>query len=74
MVQYKKTTMNMIDEATFVGSYSRLLNSGIEVDYEFILILKKPGKPTGIFNEIMGRLVLTEKKWGDTSGLLVFRK
>lgn len=66
--------MNMINEVTFVGSYSCLLNSMIEIDYEFILVLKKPGKPTGIFNEIRERLVLTEKKWGDTSGLLVFRR
>jgi len=40
----KKTTMNTTGGANIMGSYPYPPNGLIEIDYEFILIFKKPGK------------------------------
>ncbi|HOI25576.1 MAG TPA: DNA methyltransferase [Caldisericia bacterium] len=43
IIWQKKTTMNTTGGATVMGSYPYPPNGIIEIDYEFILIFKKPG-------------------------------
>jgi len=44
IIWQKKTTMNTTGGANIMGSYPYPPNGLIEIDYEFILIFKKPGK------------------------------
>lgn len=64
IIWQKKTTMNTTGGANVMGSYPYPPNGMVEIDYEFILIFKKPGKsekiPIGIKNE--SKLSLQEWK------------
>ena len=40
----EKTTMNTTGGANVMGSYPYPPNGMVEIDYEYILIFKKPGK------------------------------
>lgn len=44
IIWQKKTTMNTTGGAAVMGSYPYPPNGLVEIDYEFILIFKKPGK------------------------------
>ncbi|MCK5773248.1 MAG: site-specific DNA-methyltransferase [Thermoplasmata archaeon] len=44
IIWQKRTTMNTSGGATIMGSYPHPPNGIIEIDYEYILIFKKPGK------------------------------
>lgn len=63
IVWQKKTTMNTTGGANLMGSYPYPPNGMIEIDYEFILIFKKPGNITKIPVEIKKSSILTKEEW-----------
>lgn len=63
IVWQKKTTMNTTGGANLMGSYPYPPNGMIEIDYEFILIFKKPGNISRIPVEIKSSSVLTKEEW-----------
>jgi len=63
IIWQKKTTMNTTGGANVMGSYPYPPNGMIEIDYEFILIFKKPGKSEKIPKEIKERSTLTKEEW-----------
>jgi len=63
VIWQKKTTMNPTGGATVMGSYPYPPNGMIEVDYEFILIFKKPGKSEKVAKEIKEKSKLSKEEW-----------
>lgn len=63
IIWQKKTTMNTTGGANVMGSYPFPPNGMIEIDYEFILIFKKPGSRTPPPKEIKERSKLTKEEW-----------
>ncbi|MFC1563966.1 DNA methyltransferase [candidate division KSB1 bacterium] len=63
IIWQKKTTMNTTGGATVMGSYPFPRNGIIEIDYEFILILKKQGKSPVISKEIKEESKISKEKW-----------
>lgn len=59
----KKTTMNTTGGATVMGSYPYPRNGIVEIDYEFILIFKKPGNPPKVSKEIKEQSIIPKEKW-----------
>jgi len=63
VIWQKKTTMNTTGGANVMGTYPYPANGMIEIDYEFILIFKKPGKSEKIPKEIKDKSRLTKEEW-----------
>lgn len=63
IIWQKKTTMNTTGGANVMGSYPYPPNGMVEMDYEFILIFKKPGKSPKVPKEIKERSKLTREEW-----------
>jgi hypothetical protein len=63
IIWQKKTTMNTTGGATVMGSYPYPPNGMIEIDYEFILIFKKPGKSENVPKEVREKSRLTKEEW-----------
>ena len=63
IIWQKKTTMNTTGGATVMGSYPYPPNGMIEIDYEFILIFKKPGDNGKIAQDIKEKSVITKEEW-----------
>lgn len=63
IIWQKKTTMNTTGGATVMGSYPYPPNGMIEIDYEFILIFKKPGNGEQVSREIKEQSALTKEEW-----------
>jgi len=63
IIWQKKTTMNTTGGANVMGSYPYPPNGMIEIDYEFILIFKKPGKSLKISKEIKEMSKLAKEEW-----------
>jgi len=63
IIWQKKTTMNTTGGANVMGSYPYPPNGMIEIDYEFILIFKKPGKGKQVSKEIKEKSRLTKEEW-----------
>ncbi len=63
IVWQKKTTMNTTGGASIMGSYPYPRNGIIEIDYEFILIFKRPGKPPVVSKEVKEKSKLSKEKW-----------
>jgi len=63
IIWQKKTTMNTTGGANVMGSYPYPPNGMIEIDYEFILIFKKPGKSPKVPKEIKESSKLTKEEW-----------
>lgn len=59
----KKTTMNTTGGAIVMGSYPYPPNGMIEIDYEFILVFKKPGTIEKVPKEIKEISKLTKEEW-----------
>lgn len=59
----KKTTMNTTGGATVMGSYPYPRNGIVEIDYEFILIFKKPGNAPKVSKEIKQQSIIPKDKW-----------
>jgi DNA modification methylase len=63
IIWQKKTTMNTTGGANVMGSYPYPPNGLIEIDYEFILIFKKPGRKFISSEEIKEKSKLTKEEW-----------
>jgi modification methylase len=63
IIWQKKTTMNTTGGATVMGSYPYPPNGLVEIDYEFILIFKKPGKGDKVPKEIKEASKLSQEEW-----------
>lgn len=63
IIWQKKTTMNTTGGATVMGSYPFPRNGIIEIDYEFILIFKKPGKAPKVNKETKQQSIISKEKW-----------
>jgi DNA modification methylase len=63
IIWQKKTTMNTTGGAPIMGSYPYPPNGLVEIDYEFILILKKPGPAKKVAKEIKQASKLTKEEW-----------
>ena len=63
IIWQKKTTMNTTGGANVMGSYPYPPNGMVEIDYEHILIFKKPGKSKKIPGDIKEKSKLTKEEW-----------
>lgn len=63
IIWQKRTTMNTTGGATVMGSYPYPRNGIVEIDYEFILILKKPGTPPKVSKAIKEQSQISKEKW-----------
>jgi len=63
IIWQKRTTMNTTGGASVMGSYPFPRNGIVEIDYEFILIFKKPGKSHKVTKEIKEASKLTKDEW-----------
>ncbi|MFH1070043.1 MAG: site-specific DNA-methyltransferase [Candidatus Glassbacteria bacterium] len=63
IIWQKKTTMNTTGGANVMGSYPYPPNGMIEIDYEFVLIFKKPGQPEIISRNVKDMSKLTKEEW-----------
>ena len=63
IIWQKKTTMNTTGGANVMGSYPYPPNGMVEIDYEHILIFKKPGKSKKFPKEIKEKSKLTKEEW-----------
>ncbi len=63
IIWQKKTTMNTTGGATVMGSYPYPPNGIVEIDYEFILVFKKPGKAEKVPKGIKEKSKLTKEEW-----------
>ncbi|MBI4210738.1 MAG: site-specific DNA-methyltransferase [Candidatus Diapherotrites archaeon] len=62
IIWQKKTTMNTTGGAAVMGSYPYPPNGLIEIDYEFILLFKKPGKRE-VSKEIKEKSKMSKEEW-----------
>jgi DNA modification methylase len=63
IVWQKRTTMNTSGGAVIMGSFPFPPNGIVELDYEHILIFKKPGKSRTVAREIKEASRLTTEEW-----------
>jgi len=63
IIWQKVTTCHPTGGATVMGSYPYPRNGIIKLDYEFILIFKKYGKPPKVSKEIKEKSKLTDEEW-----------
>lgn len=63
IIWQKATTMNTTGGATIMGSFPYPRNGIIKLDYEFILIFKKPGIAPKVADEIKEKSKLTKEEW-----------
>jgi site-specific DNA-methyltransferase (adenine-specific) len=65
IIWQKVTTTNTTGGATIMGSFPYPRNGIIKIDYEFILIFKKGGKPKKIDSERKKMSKLTKEEWNE---------
>uniref|UniRef100_A0A7V4G7E3 Methyltransferase n=1 Tax=Desulfobacca acetoxidans TaxID=60893 RepID=A0A7V4G7E3_9BACT len=63
IIWQKKTTMNTTGGAPLMGSYPYPPNGLVEIDYEYIVILKKPGPGKKVPTEVKAASRLTKEEW-----------
>lgn len=63
IIWQKRTNKNTSGGASVMGSYPYPPNGMIEIDYEFILLFKKPGKVEKIQKEIKEKSKLDKEEW-----------
>jgi DNA modification methylase len=63
IVWQKKTTLNTTGGATVMGSFPYPPNGIVEIDYEFVHILKKTGERKKVSREVRDLSRLTKKEW-----------
>jgi len=63
IIWQKKTTMNTTGGATVMGSYPYPRNGIVEIDYEFILIFKKPGQAPIVERARKEKSEISKEKW-----------
>ncbi|MGC8828334.1 MAG: DNA methyltransferase [Verrucomicrobiia bacterium] len=65
IIWQKPTTMNTTGGATVMGSFPYPRNGIIKIDYEFILIFRKPGNPPKVSKELKEKSKLTKEEWNE---------
>jgi len=65
IIWQKPTTMNTTGGATVMGSFPYPRSGIIKIDYEFILIFKKPGNPPKAPKELKERSKLSKEEWNE---------
>jgi DNA modification methylase len=65
IIWQKVTTCNTTGGATVMGSFPYPRNGIIKLDYEFILLFKKLGKPPRVSKEIKEKSKLSQKEWNE---------
>lgn len=63
IIWQKVTTCNTTGGATIMGSFPNPRNGILKIDYEFILIFKKPGKAPTVSKEIKEKSAMTTEEW-----------
>lgn len=63
IIWQKKTTTNTTGGASLMGSYPYPRNGILSIDYEFILLFKKLGKPNKPDREIKAQSAMTKEEW-----------
>jgi modification methylase len=63
IIWQKKTTMNTSGGAVIMGSFPHPPNGIVELDYEYILLFKKPGDGSKPSPEQKAASVLTKEEW-----------
>ena len=63
IIWQKTTTMNTTGGASVMGSYPYPRNGIVKIDYEFILLFKKPGRPPPVSAARKERSKLTAEEW-----------
>jgi len=65
IIWQKVTTSNTTGGASVMGSYPYPRNGIIKIDYEFILLFKKLGKPPIVSKEIKETSKMTNEEWNE---------
>jgi len=65
IIWQKQTTMNTTGGATVMGSFPYPRNGILKIDYEFILIFKKPGKAPKVSADIKEKSKLSKEEWNE---------
>lgn len=65
IIWQKPTTMNTTGGATVMGSFPYPRNGIIKIDYEFILIFKKPGEAPSVSKKIKEQSKLSKEEWNE---------
>lgn len=65
VIWQKVTTCNTTGGATVMGSFPYPRNGILKLDYEFILILKKPGEPPKVSGPAKEQSKLTQQEWNE---------
>lgn len=63
IIWQKVTTCNTTGGATVMGSYPYPRNGILKLDYEFILVFKKPGNPPKVSSEQREKSKLSDDEW-----------
>lgn len=63
IIWQKLTTCNTTGGGSVMGSYPYPRNGAIMIDYEFILVFKKPGKAPAVSREVKEASRLTHEQW-----------
>ncbi len=63
IIWQKKTTMNTSGGATIMGSFPHPPNGIVELDYEHILLFKKPGESVKIAPLVKAQSALSKDEW-----------
>lgn len=63
IIWQKKTTMNTTGGAVVMGSFPYPPNGIVELDYEFILLFKKPGESSRVPSEMKEASALSRDEW-----------
>ncbi|MGC8574849.1 MAG: DNA methyltransferase [Thermoplasmata archaeon] len=63
IIWQKKTTINTTGGANVMGSYPYPPNGIVEIDYEFIIILKKPGKRNDVQSQKRDTSKISKEEW-----------
>lgn len=65
VIWQKATSMNTTGGGSVMGSYPFPRNGIVKIDYEFILLFKKPGTGPKVSKEIKEKSRLTKKEWNE---------
>ena len=65
IIWQKPTTMNTTGGATIMGSFPYPRNGIIKIDYEFILVFKKPGNSLKVSKDIKEQSKLSKEEWNE---------
>jgi modification methylase len=63
IIWQKKTTMNTSGGAVVMGSYPYPPNGIVEIDFEYILLFRKPGKARTVTRERKGSAAMSRDEW-----------